>query len=122
MRKISERALGNASAFQDELLEMTDFGERFVTEKAGEVQRLIAKRIDPKPTMEINYKELRDVLTDEEWISITSRTVDKKKLETEIARGNISQKVVSACIKYVPHKSHFRIEVTSDDTPPDPYE
>jgi len=102
-----------ASEAQEELISLTDIEQRFVTD--GEVgARISVNRIDPQPRMEINYRLLREAVSDEIWMSITSRAVDQKKLEVEIARGNISQQVVSAGIKHAPRKPYFRTEVASD--------
>jgi hypothetical protein len=113
MRKMASRCSDLASKSQEELSELTDIEQRFVTDDT--TIRISVNRIDPKPNLEINYKLLRESVSDKVWLSITSCAVDQKKLETEIVRGNISQKVVSACIKYVPRKPYFRTEVASDD-------
>jgi len=112
MRRINGRARELANTAQDELIILTDFEEQFITDPGTE--RILIKRVDPKSNMEINYKLLRESVSDEVWASITSRTVDQKKLEVEIARGNIMQEVVSTCIKYVPRKPYFRTEVATD--------
>jgi hypothetical protein len=112
MRKMASRCSDLASKSQEELADLTDIEQRFITDDT--TARISVNRIDPKPNMEINYKLLRESVSDEVWASITSRAVDQKKLEIEIARGNIAQRVVSTCIKYVPRKPYFRTEVASD--------
>jgi len=113
VRRMAHKCGEWASRAQEELAELTDFEQRFITNDDG--IRISVNRIDPKQNMEINYKLLRELVSDEVWLSITSRAVDQKKLEAEIARGNILQEVVSVCIKYTPRKPYFRTEVASDN-------
>jgi len=112
VRRMAHKCGEWASKAQEELIELTDFEQRFITD--GATTRISVNRIDPRPNMEINYKLLRESVSATTWLSITSCSVDPKKLEVEIARGNITQEVVSACIKYVPRKPYFRTEVASD--------
>ncbi len=52
---------------------------------------------------------LRSMLGQSGWLKVSSRVLDKKKLESKIAGGEIDPEVVAECVTEVPNAPYLKI-------------
>lgn len=74
-------------------------------------EQFVVGFIIPEPSEELNIKKLRKLISNEDWLEISSRALDEKKLEKAIRAGNISRSDIAKCMEKSKKKPQERVYV-----------